>query len=258
MNGTPNIKMKKKNKEYIIGFLDFETAPATGLVWGVWETDVIEVLKQGYMLSASMKILGDKKIYWYGLPSFKGYKNGNDNEKKLLEKIVEFRNKCDVLVAHNGDRFDFPTLNARLIYHGMNPIEPKKTIDTLKICRNRFKFLSNKLDDIANFLGVGRKTPHTGKHLWIGCMNGNKKDWKVMEEYNNQDINLLEKVYLKLRPFITNHPNVGIIIGERSVCPNCGSKHLQSRGIHYGKRSWFCVDCRSWHSSAIKEGSQVR
>ena len=40
--------------------------------------------------------------------------------KKLLEKIVEFRNKCDVLVAHNGDRFDFPTLNARLIYHGMN------------------------------------------------------------------------------------------------------------------------------------------
>ena len=237
-----------KNKAKIL-LIDLETAPSLGYFWEMWETNIIEVTKHGYMLSASLKWLGEKKIYWFGLNSFKGYKKGDDCEKKLLEKICEFTDQAEVILAQNGDRFDLPTLNTRLVFHGLNPLPQHKTIDTLKVARSKFKFISNKLDDLGSFLNVGRKLPHTGKKLWLDCMNGKKSAWKLMEKYNKQDIVLLEKVYLKLRPFMTNHPNIVIISGDRTKfkCPVCMSSHYHKKSVEcrlgYDIQRLRCADC---------------
>ena len=61
-------------------------------------------------------------------------------------------------------------------------------------------------------------------------MGGDKKAWKLMCDYNIQDVVLLEKVYLKLRGWDERHPNTalwGNVIG----CPNCGSDNKQKRGF---------------------------
>ena len=83
-----------------------------------------------------------------------------------------------------------------------DPTYKQMQIDMLKIARKQFRFPSNKLDYVGKTLGVGAKTEHEGFDLWIKCMNRDGKAWKRMEEYNKQDVILLEKVYHRMLPWI--------------------------------------------------------
>jgi hypothetical protein len=47
-----------------------------------------------------------------------------------------------------------------------------------------------------------------------------------MLKYNKKDVVILEEVYLKLRPWIKNHPNMGNLAGDMDVCANCGSEDI--------------------------------
>lgn len=239
----------QKTKAKILLF-DIETAPSLGWFWQMYDTNIIEVKEHGYMLSFSCKWLGEKKVHTFTLADFAGHKPWSTNDKKLVSKLAEFISQADIVVAHNGDRFDIPTTNTRLLVNGLKPIPPNKTVDTLKVARSKFKFLSNRLDDLANFLGIGRKLPHTGKKLWLSCMANDKSAWAVMKKYNEQDVKLLEDVYLKLLPWMSSHPNLNVLNGTLHSCPNCGGNHIQKRGFlitRTGKKQRFqCSDCGSW------------
>jgi hypothetical protein len=131
----------------------------------------------------------------------------------------------------------------------MRPPSPSKVVDTLREARKYFYFTSNRLGNLGEILGVGTKEPTGGFKLWKQCMEGDKKAWKAMIDYCKQDVRLLEQVYLKLRPFINNHPNIGSITGN-GVCPKCGSKEITYRGYAIttaGKyRRFQCKDCGGW------------
>jgi DNA polymerase elongation subunit (family B) len=213
---------------------DIENAPALGYFYDMFrEGNIIEVVEPPFMLSVAYKWLGNSKVTCIALPDFPGYKRNLRDDCKLLEAVSKVLDSADIIVAHNGDKFDITMTNTRLVTHCLSPLQPKKTVDTLKIARGRFKFLSNRLDDLGNVLGVGRKLPHTGKKLWLACMNGDLEAWKLMRKYNIQDVLLLEKVYLKLRPFATNHPNINHFTRHPTACPKCGSTHSQRRGHIY-------------------------
>ena len=82
-------------------------------------------------------------------------------------------------------------------------------------------------------------------------MNGEKKAWKTMLKYNEQDVVLLEAVCLRLLPYIKNHPNVNVNLDQtREKCGGCGSTHLVNRGYAYTNTSKFqryvCKDCGKW------------
>ena len=85
-------------------------------------------------------------------------------------------------------------------------------------------------------------------------MNGDKKSWKVMRKYNARDVELLERVYLKLRPWFTQHPNLNAYT-DRKDCTKCGSHRLQRRGFEIlknRKRQKFqCLDCGGWSSGEL-------
>jgi len=240
--------MKKQEAKILL--FDIETAPSLGYFWQMYDTNIIDVVQHGYMLSFSAKWLHEKRVTTYTLADFKGHKAQSHNDKKLVEKLAEFISQADIVIAHNGDNFDITTTNTRLVTHGLKPIPPVKTVDTLKVARSKFKFLSNRLDDLGNVLGLGRKVAHTGKNLWFGCMNNDPKSWAVMKKYNEQDVKLLESVYLKLRPFMTNHPNLNIFNKTTCSCRNCGSTNLQARGYSVTttgtKQRYQCQDCGSW------------
>lgn len=233
---------------------DIETAPAKGYFFGsLWETNIIEEIEPSYLISVAAKWLNEPKVEVKALPDFSGYKKDKKSDEKLAEWLAEYLDKADYVVAHNGDRFDITTTNTRLVYHQIPPPSPSKTIDTLKIARSRFKFPSNKLDDLANYLGVGRKLAHTGKKLWLGCIrDDDPKAWKLMREYNAQDVHLLERVYLRLRPFTTSaqHANVNLANRRLHACPKCGSTNLSKRGFAYTRTSelqkYQCMNCFAW------------
>ena len=247
----------KKNKPKIL-FIDIENTPLISYTWGIWEQDVIEVKEEWYLLSCAYKWLDEKQTHVLSLPQFKNWKKDKKDDKGLVEAIWKLINEADIVIAHNGNSHDIKKIYSRFVQHELKPPSPFKPVDTLLIARRHFKFDSNKLDRLGQYLKVGRKQKNEGFPMWLECMRGDKKAWKKMCDYNKQDVILLEKVYLALLPYITNHPNIGIIIGERSICPNCGSKNLQSRGIKYGKRSWWCKDCGSWHSSTLKDNSLIK
>jgi hypothetical protein len=242
------------NTDAKILFLDIETAPSLGWVWGKWEQNVIDFKSDWYMLSFAYKWAGDMKVIAVGLDNAPRYKPGSENDKWLSKQVWNLINEADIIVAHNGDAFDLTKINTRLLIHGFTPPAPYKTVDTLKIARKVFRFDSNKLDDLGHYLDIGRKLPHTGFHLWKGCMVGDKESWAKMKEYNAHDVELLEQLYYKLREWAPGHPNVNQ--GRPDNCPRCGSDNVERRGFSYTalrrKQRYRCRACSGWFEGSAK------
>ncbi len=243
--------MSKKLK---ILLYDIETAPHIGYVWSKWETNVIEFLEYGGMLSFSYKWLGqsDKAIKCVSKPQFK-----DKTDKSLLQELHKLFNEADLVIAHNGDAFDQKMSNTRFIHNDIDPPSPYSSIDTKKVAKKHFRFTSNSLNDLGQFLKVGHKYHHSGFEMWKGCMAGDPKSWAEMIKYNKQDVALLEKVYLKLRPWIENHPNVNAEFDSVVECPKCGSDKLKSCGIRRTKtssyRKYRCLDCKGYSKARAAE-----
>ena len=77
-----------------------------------------------------------------------------------------------------------------------------------------------------------------------------------MKKYNKMDLILLEKVYLRLLPFVKTHPNLSSIL-EGTICSRCGSNHLQSRGeertLAGVYKRFQCQSCGGWGRFTQKE-----
>ena len=233
--------------------LDIESFPNQSWTWGKWEQNVIAFVREKMMCSVAWKWLGEKKVHCLALPDFPGYNPKKYNNSLLVEKFYKEYIKADVVIAHNAFRFDEPMLRSEFIKNGLKPPPPHKVIDTLRIARQQFKFNSNKLDDLGELLGVGRKVQHEGFGLWLGCMEGNMRSWKKMIRYNIQDVKLLENVYLSIRSWATNHPNLNDYSGEK-YCPGCQSKNLFLQGFRVtasGKKQRYqCKDCGKWSADS--------
>lgn len=229
---------------------DIETTPNLGYTWDLYDQNVLHVVKPWELLCYAYKWLDEPKVTCISRRDFK-----DKTDKSLTKSLWGMVNQADIIIAHNGDKFDLRKSNAKFIEHGLLPPEPYKTIDTLKIARRHFKFTSAKLDALGEILGVGRKEKTGGFDLWLDCMANRPAAWKLMIKYNKQDVILLEKVYKKLLPWITNHPRVSGLVS----CPKCGSKDLHGRGYRKTKvsayRRYQCQTCGGWCHERVADKS---
>jgi len=243
---------------------DIETRPNLSYVWGVWEQDVLEVKEHWNIISYSYKWLGESQTYVVALPDFKNtYKKDPNDDSELVRSIWELFNQAEIVIGHNSEKFDTKKANARFVQQGLEPPMPYKQIDTLRLARRYFKFDSNKLDSLGDYLKVGRKIHHTGFNLWLGCMNGDMKAWDLMKKYNKQDVILLEKIYYKLRSWDKSAPNMNLILGGFHNCPTCGSQYVKNNGIVTTRTSAYeqykCLNCGSFsRGEKIKNGFILR
>lgn len=222
--------------------LDIETAPHKVYSWGLWNQNINiqNIVEPGYTMCWAAKWHGKKKIMFNSLHK--------SSEQEMLVEVHDLLSEADVVTHYNGTKFDIPTLNKEFVLNDMLPPDPFHQVDLLRTARSRFRFPSNKLDYIAQALGLGSKHKHIGMGLWHGCMAGDSKSWKTMEKYNKQDVILLEDVYLKLLPWIQQHPNHAMYIdSDRPVCPNCGSSHVVMKGTETTSTMTYqryrCQDC---------------
>jgi hypothetical protein len=234
-------------------FLDIETSPNVAFVWGIWNENIPidRLIDAGYVLCWSAKWLGDRTIMFDSVH--------HSGSERMLEGIHKLLDEADVVVHYNGSKFDIPTLNKEFLQHGITPPSPYKQVDLLKTARRQFRFTSNKLDYVAQFLGLEGKKEHEGFQLWVKCMDGDEKAWRSMERYNKQDVRLLEQVYKKFLPWIKNHPNAGLFTEdkERPTCPVCGGHKLHSRGYSYTSTAVYqrfqCISCGAWSRNRLME-----
>jgi uncharacterized protein YprB with RNaseH-like and TPR domain len=123
----------------------------------------------------------------------------------MLEELHKLMDEADLLVGWNSAAFDHKHINREFIENGMAPPSPTKDLDLMTVTKANFLFPSNKLDYVAQKLGVGAKVKHSGFKLWLRCMEGDNKAWAEMKKYQLQDVNLLVDLYELLLPwFITS------------------------------------------------------
>lgn len=223
--------------------LDIETAPNVVYTWGIYDQNISleQIIQEGYMLSWSAKWLGSKEVMSDYIAKYKNHfiKNPTD-DSQIAKSVWPLLDEADIIVAHNGDNFDIKWLNYVFLKNNMKPVSTFKSIDTLKVARAHFRFLSNKLNFISKTLGIGEKLKHEGFELWKKCIEGDQKSWAKMLDYNKKDVLLLEQVYLKLRPFISNHPNLAVYLDEEAkICPNCEGRDFNSKGYSYTNSGKF-------------------
>ncbi len=253
------INNKSPDKGPSIILLDIETSPILGYTWTTWDANVLKILQPGKIISVAWKELHSKTTTCKALNDYEGYVKGELDDRALIQEVWEVLDKADVVIAHHGKAFDLKKLNSRFIFYGLNAPSKYEVVDTKVSASRYFKFDSNSLNNLGQYLGLGSKESTGGFDLWLGCMQGNEVSWKTMKKYNIQDVVLLEKIYLALRPFIENHPNLNLLSKEPKVgciCPTCQSDRAIKRGFSTtktGKKQRFqCLDCASWSSGPFE------
>lgn len=242
--------------------LDIELAPNLAYVWQRWKVNIgmNQFAERAFIMSFSAKWLDDTKIIYH--------ENRKSNDKAIVEVMYELLDEADIVVAHNGKDFDLKHILTRGIIHGLKPPSPYHVVDTLKEARKNFKFMSNSLADLCKDLGLPEKGKHgkfPGFELWWQCLRGNEEAWEELKDYNIQDVITLEALYLRLRPYMTNHPNVDYSDGEELLCPKCASNAVQKRGTYTSAagvvyQRFVCKPCGAWghEKSYAKAGAAGR
>jgi hypothetical protein len=241
--------------------LDIETAPNIAYVWGAWQQNIgqNQWVSKSHIMSFAAKWLDSDEVYYK--------ENRTSDDSDIVRALYDLLDMADVVVAHNGQKFDLPTIIGRGVVHGYSPPSPYFVVDTLLTARKELRLVSNSLANLCEQLGLPKKDDHKnypGFELWLGCLRNEEAAWAEMKEYNISDIVSLEALYLRLRPYMRYHPNIiRDSDGETTACPKCGSKNIQWRGYYYTRsgicyRRFVCMDCGGWGRVRFSERDKSR
>jgi DNA polymerase elongation subunit (family B) len=260
---------------------DIETAPAIGLFFGKpYDVNIAKIIQREYVFGFSYKWRHEKRVrscYIWDYPAYKKpLKPHKATLAGLLEALDERITACskevlkewsrlvadaNIIMGHNSDSFDYKHMFGRLAQYGLPPVPRPQMIDTKKAAKQIGNYQSNKLDDLGELFGTGRKLPHSDYpnaiDLWWDCINDVKKAKKHMVAYNEIDVIRTEALYLRLMPYMNNHPNRANITERPDVCPKCESDGpFQSSGWRLTKtakyRRFQCMNCGTYTSSRTK------
>lgn len=182
------------------------------------------------------------------------------DDKLICQQFALVVEQADYMVGHNIKGFDIKVLNGRMLDNGLNPLPPVHLIDTLLLARKTWgQYLNgNSLDHLAKVLGFGEKIK-IDAGLWVRCAEGDKQAMQEMIEYNKQDVNLLEKIFVKILPHTKHTINANLHIDSPAThCKACGSDHIEHKGFDYTSASirhrYKCVSCGHWSTFPVKKG----
>jgi|SRR5579859_2019587 len=218
--------------------IDIETSPHLVEVWSLRQDyiDPSNIVRPMSVLSFAAKWLDGPKV------EFRSSREGG-----MVERAWELLNEADAVIHYNGRRFDVPHLNTQFVQAGLVPPASYWQIDLLKEVRKQFNFASNRLSEVVKSLDLGEKMKHDSK-LQSRCVAGEESAWAELRSYNIRDVEITERLYLEVRPWIRGHPNLALA-SEGAACPRCGSENLRPEGSAYTRASEYgqyrCLDCGS-------------
>jgi hypothetical protein len=254
-NGNPLLKEATVPASLLV--IDIETLPILGYFWNVWNQNIYQAMikKDWCILSYSAKWLGDERIISDTLTTKEAIIR---DDKRIVTGIWKLLEKSDVIITHNGKRFDVRKINTRFWKNGLHKPSSYKIIDTLIAARSVFGLTYNSMEFIAKFIEADEKLD-TEFPLWAACDRGDKNALLEMKEYNEQDVITQEQIYMSMREWIPNHPDLGVYQNLENVCPVCLGTNFKEIGLYTASRLQYkeyrCEDCGNvWHNSkAVKE-----
>ena len=236
---------------------DIETLPIKGYVWSLFQKGMNPewIEDPTRLMSFAGKWLNDPAYYYI---DNRGQPDGPRDDFLSVSAAHHILQHTDMVVAHNGKKFDLRKLRAFFAMHRLAPIAPVQVIDTLHLNATAFGFDSQRLAFVSKHFAETEKSKHKnfpGSDLWLECMKDNRKAWAECQKYNVADIVANEEMYLELRGWYTAAPNMGVFFEEQEEgvhrCPTCGSDnvhiHKHNRRTQVGVyHQYKCGDCGSY------------
>lgn len=206
---------------------DLEVSPNIGMFWRSGYKLIIppdNILVERAIICVAYKWEGEREVRYLKW-------DRNQNDATLCKKFLKVLDSADTSVGHNLNKYDLRFFLGRCVHHGLTAINRPKTEDTLVIARKRFMLNSNKLDYIAQVLGLGGKTKTEFK-LWRDILIDKcPVAMEKMIKYCMRDVRLTEKVYHALAPYHSLKTHVGVAEGrDKWSCPACGSEDIVVNG----------------------------
>ena len=218
----PSIKLESFKPKRL--FYDIETSYNIVKAWRIGyniNLNMDDIIQERAIITIAYKWEGEEDV------TVLSWDKGCD--KKIIEDFVKVMAEADELVGHNVDRYDTKFIMARALKHNISVLPKYQSTDTLKLAKKHFMLNSNKLDYIAQYLGIGHKTKHRGLSMWDDIiLRNDPQALEEMIEYNVQDVFLTEQVYHKLMEYSlpkVNHASKQT--GDKHTCPQCGSDHAE-------------------------------
>ena len=213
-----------KSNEGKILIYDLETSPNIGWFWRAGFKQNIntnQILQERAIICVSYKWLGEDTVYNLNWDS-------NQCDRFLIEQFVEVLNEADLIIAHNGDRFDIKWLRTRALFHRIPMLPNYKQFDTLKVAKSKLYLNSNRLDYISKFLGFEGKI-ETTPDLWNKVVIKNDRDaLNGMLDYCDEDVRQLEKVYNELKYLDNPRFHAGVLNNTiKQTSPITGSVNIE-------------------------------
>ena len=120
------------NKAAKVLVFDIETLPIVGYFWSLKMRGYLSpknIIKETCVLSWAAKWLNDTEIMSDILTPEEALER---NDERILMGIWDLFEEAEIVIAHNGDRFDISKLNGRWWKYDINPPTPYQSVDTLK------------------------------------------------------------------------------------------------------------------------------
>jgi len=230
------------------------------LLWDIESSDF--AADYGFVFCIGWKWLGEKKVNIIRIRETDEFKKDVTDDRGVIEMFRQVLEQADYQVTWYGERFDFPFVNTRALCNNQLPLPMVPHADGWRTARKKLKFQNNRLDGVSRAIPVlpGKKrelkTYIEGRH-WVRAKAGYIDALAYVETHCIADIKVLENVYLTLRPFAVNPPNLSKVIQpEIHGCPACGEKSVHRRGYFVtanGKKQRVrCQACGHWFSLNIK------
>lgn len=203
---------------------DIETSYNIVKSWRVgWNMTIHpeDILHERSIICVSWKWLGQKEVYNLS------WNKATQSDAYLLEAFIEVLNQADLIVAHNGDRYDLKFIKTRALLHGIPMRIDYNQFDTLKVAKKKFMFNSNKLDYISKFLGYGGKIK-TEMKLWDDViLRSDDNALDKMLQYCDEDVRQLENVYCELVGWEKPKTHLGVLRGKtKQTSPITGTTNI--------------------------------
>lgn len=141
-------------------------------------------------------------------PSWKEGKRSDDHD--ITAELMAYLEEFDILIAHNGVKYDLPFLRTRALQYGLPPLQPMKIVDPVLSARRQLRLQSNSLDSIAKHLDAPfQKTPLEPR-VWARAMMDNDKDaMDLIVEHCIADVQVLDFVAHSMRGYIKTIDSIG-------------------------------------------------
>jgi len=177
----------------VLGFA-FETKPGA-----YWYDDTTTTL----VCAFAAKFLGDEKVYryfmvpdwlapWLDSTALEGIRT----RKAGMAIFTELWKRADVVVTHNGKRFDLPIINGALDRLGLAALDQKTHIDTLTD-RIKSRGVKRSLESLAERYELSDQKLGVSSETWERAYEFEPAAIKTVLERAASDVLLTEELYLE-------------------------------------------------------------